>query len=511
MRPWRRDPTVLKNAAVLAAFFVVALFDVARAQEVTVTRGGLSLSGEVLGYDGRYLRLATEAGEVTLDYDGATCSGASCPDPDAFVPIIRVSGNPRLLSALAPPLVDAYGRQSGLIVEIEGASHRLVPPDGGTPVLVLDLVPTSGEEGAADLVANVSDLVLLDRSLDTAELDLARAAGLGDLSDGDLGRIIALDAVVPVVAPGQDVQQIRVDTLEAAISGRVRNWSALGGPSGPLSVLLPEAPFLPLPGEPYDVSVAPLDEVARRVADTPGMLGLVGFGDGGNARPLAISGPCGRPILASEETVKSGDYPLTRPIFLYRPARRLPEAGEDFLTWLRSREAQGVIRRAGFVDLTSERIGLDRQGERLAGAIASAGPEIGLGELQRMVRILSGHDRLTATFRFQDGATRLTPQSRSYLLQLARAIAEGLHDGDRLMLVGFSDGRGPAMVNRDLSRARAEAVRRDLLAALGGVLPEGVTVTTEAFGEALPIACDEVQSGQNLNRRVELWVARRGG
>ena len=53
-------------------------------------------------------------------------------------------------------------------------------------------------------------------------------------------------------------------------------------------------------------------------------------------------------------------------------------------------------------------------------------------------------------------------------LALAQAIRDGRYDGRPLMLVGFSDGRGAADANRDLSSARAEAVLRDLEALMGG-------------------------------------------
>jgi len=48
-------------------------------------------------------------------------------------------------------------------------------------------------------------------------------------------------------------------------------------------------------------------------------------------------------------------------------------------------------------------------------------------------------------------------------------------------------------------------VKRALIAALG-TLPAQVTVETEAFGEALPMGCDDTEWGRQMNRRVELWV-----
>ena len=60
--------------------------------------------------------------------------------------------------------------------------------------------------------------------------------------------------------------------------------------------------------------------------------------------------------------------------------------------WRGSRgpEAQLVVRRAGFVDQGAVPIPLDAQGQRFANAIAAAGDDMPLIELQRMVRVLGG-------------------------------------------------------------------------------------------------------------------------
>ena len=36
--------------------------------------------------------------------------------------------------------------------------------------------------------------------------------------------------------------------------------------------------------------------------------------------------------------------------------------------------------------------------------------------------------------------------------------------------------------------------------------PERVVIEAEAFGEALPMACDDTDWGRRINRRVEVWV-----
>ena len=193
-------------------------------------------------------------------------------------------------------------------------------------------------------------------------------------------------------------------------------------------------------------------------------------------------------------------------MFLYFPARRLPQLARDFLSFTRSPTAQIVIRRAGFVDQTPEEIPVDDQGNRFANAISVAGPETTLEELQRMTATLTPMARLSTSFRFETGSVRLDAQSRSNVQQLARALEVGQYDARRLLFVGFSDGEGAARANREIALRRAEAVRRAVTTAAVTVNLERVTLDVDAFGEALPMACDDSAWGRQANRRVEVWV-----
>ena len=151
-------------------------------------------------------------------------------------------------------------------------------------------------------------------------------------------------------------------------------------------------------------------------------------------------------IFTSEvwRNVKTEDYPLTAPVFVYLPARRLPKLAREFLIYTRSAAAQLVIRRAGFVDQQPEEIPIDAQGDRMANAIQGAGPEIGLEALQAMLERLRGMKRMTTSFRFETGSVQLDAQSRSNVEQLAYALESGVYDGRALLFAGFSDGEGPA-------------------------------------------------------------------
>ena len=94
-----------------------------------------------------------------------------------------------------------------------------------------------------------------------------------------------------------------------------------------------------------------------------------------------------------------------------------------------------MIRRAGFVDLAAVPILLSDQGDRLANAIVNAKSKIPLAKLQRMIRMLSPRVRMSSTFRFDSGSTRLDVESRSNVMQLAQAIRDPRLGGRELMLV----------------------------------------------------------------------------
>ena len=204
--------------------------------------------------------------------------------------------------------------------------------------------------------------------------------------------------------------------------------------------------------------------------------------------------------------MKTEDYPLTSPMFLYLPARRFPKLVREFLSYLRDPSAQLVMRRAGFVDQAPEEIAIHQQGDRFANAIARAGEETQLEELQRMVSFLTPLKRLTTTFRFETGSVRLDAQSRSNVQQLARAMEVGLYDSRRLVFVGFSDSDGAAAANLKIAQRRADAVRDAVVEAAETANLSRIGLETEAFGEAMPMACDDSAWGRQINRRVEVWV-----
>jgi len=415
---------VSRCAAAFAALFLSFSGWSAAAQDVTLRSpdGAVEISGTLLGFDGQFYRVDTIYGELTVDGSGVRCDGPGCPNLEAFVAELRFSGSSTVGAVLMPALLEGFAMRNGHGIRREpgaDATHFdyvLHDVAEAEDIGRFRFRVTNTDEGFADLLANEADIVMALREIRPREAELAYEAGLGDLSGANRSRVLALDAMVPVVAPGNPVRSISLLDLARVFGGVIDNWQALGGPDAPIVLHLRDGAsglgqaVTDRLLKPSGLSLAAgavrhgTDaELAQAVARDRLGLGLAAFSETGNTQPLTLVGSCGFRLSAERRSIKTEDYPLTAPMFLYLPARRLPAIGREFLTYLRSAPAQIVIRRAGFVDQAPEEIAIDSQGDRFTNAIAQAGPEVSLEELQRMVGTLAPMRRLTTSFRFEPG------------------------------------------------------------------------------------------------------------
>jgi len=514
------------RAAVFAALILLGWTGMLAAQDVSLSSrdGKIEISGTLLGFDGQFYRIETEYGELTVDGSGVQCAGPGCPNLQDFVAELAVSGSSTMGEVLMPALIDAFAARSGYSAlredeEDNRFTYVLVDQKTNKTVARFMFHASNTDEGFADLLADEADIVMSLREMRPEERQRARDAGLGDMTGLNRSRVLALDAVVPVVSPSNPVKSISPLVLAQVFAGQIINWKVLGGPDAPIDLHLPDNSS-GLAQAIADQVLRPANlefaegisrhaspgELSDAVSGDSFAIGITSYAERRNTDVLTLAGSCGFSLDVSRRNIKTEDYPLTAPMFLYFPARRLPQLARDFLAFTRSPTAQIVIRRAGFVDQTPEEIPVEVQGNRFANAISVAGTDIPLEELQRMTATLTPMARLSTSFRFEAGSVRLDAQSRSNVQQLARALEVGQYDARRLLFVGFSDGEGAARANREIALRRAEAVRRAVTTAAVTVNLDRVVLDVDAFGEAMPMACDDTAWGRQVNRRVEVWV-----
>jgi outer membrane protein OmpA-like peptidoglycan-associated protein len=101
---------------------------------------------------------------------------------------------------------------------------------------------------------------------------------------------------------------------------------------------------------------------------------------------------------------------------------------------------------------------------------------------------------------FDYKSTAIRPDFLPTLERVADVLAK--HGDSRVLVVGHTDSVGPDSYNRQLSLARAEAVR-DALATYG---VDPARVRAEGRGESEPRSANDSETGREANRRVEILV-----
>lgn len=489
------------RAGVAAIVAAVVGFGPALAQDVALVarEGGIVLTGVLQGYDGEFYRIETSHGLLTVDSQAVICEGPACPDLIAPNAVIRIVGAEGPGTALVSPLFQAFAERRGLSYQ----------PDPADPLRSRIFDPVSGKQ-----LAEISFQPLSPTAATAAVQDATADIKLGHIDEPGFGsHSIAMDALVAIVAPDNPTPEISTVNLARVLAGEVENWAQIGGPDMPvvLHALRPEVDMQRALAERLGTPVAATllhpdqQSLARAVAQDPWAIAITGRSATLPARRIPLTDSCGFPLLPTALAVKAEDYPLALPVLLLTPPRRLPLLAREFLDFLRTPAAQEVIAASGYVDRAATRQPMTADGLRLINAIRGAGADVTLADLQRLVEVMDGADRLSLTFRFEDGSSTLDATSRDNLADLAMLVASGRFRNERMLLAGFSDGSGAAEANLALSRDRAAQVALEL-AAIAPDLPAETLPAVEGFGEALPMACDETAIGRQLNRRVELWL-----
>ena len=372
------------------------------------------------------------------------------------------------------------------------------------------LLPGDPASAFAALADGSAELVLSTRPPTAAE---ARAlAPLGVFPSPETEEVVAIEAIAPVVHAERDDETIELAGLSTAVGGQVDDWSALGSATpGKLTVHLtgtladsladPAEAMLAAPG-PGAVRHATREAVLAAVAADPGAIGLVRHpqGDvdyeGAGVHPLAIM-DCGLVHAPDDFTAHTEEYPLVRRIGMYYSPDRVPGYAGALARHAGYDEGQEIFRARGLNDLTVDVASVAHDLE-FAQHLAATLQNPSAGEA--LVSATEGARRLSSTFRFVTGSTRLDARAGRDLERLADWLRARDSDAQSLRIIGYADSVGGYARNCELSRRRARRVAEALAA-------EGVPGTPLTFGacEEAPVACNATAEGQGLNRRVEIW------
>jgi len=407
-------------------------------------------------------------------------------------PTLRLAGSNTVGTELAPALVRAYFRSKGCndvnqskigngVINITckhlgDAYHALISFKGSATAF-------------SDLMDGSADVGMSSRKATHGESE----SFAGKLHE----HVIALDGIAIIVHPSNQIPRLNSAQIRDLFSGKITSFGQVGGINKSVSLYRRDDnsgtfDFFKssvMGNEritPAAKAYANGDKLASAVAEDVSGIGFVGHTHIGSARPVPIGEPGKYPLLPEQFTIKTEDYPLSRRIYLYSISRSSNDEANKFISFVKSRDGQSVVKSEKFVPLEIETQGAGHPTSSSSGYLSAT----------------AGAERLSVNFRFDPGSAELDIKARADLDRVKEFLEPKSNDPSKLILIGFTDSDGSAAKNKILSIDRAQSVA-DALEKLG-ITPFLIT----GFGEKNPIPDNATPEAKQRNRRVEAWVIR---
>lgn len=504
---------------------MVALPAYVFADQVTVSSpdGSITITGELVSFDETTLVVNSDIGELRLSRQSTICEGPGCPGGSEGLEM-RVAVDDAHTGALLRTLANGYAEtqnQVGLTFPDDQGNVARVELRDTSMTDVEGEVALTYQAGAAafqTLVAGAVDVNMTTTAVPAAIAEQVVSTGQVDLRDPQRERVVALDALVPVVHPDNPIRSVSLEELAQIAAGRIRNWSEIGGENEPIRMLLPaegtalDNAFTELVLDPNRVRLRRSAEraesesqAANAVASDEFAITVTSLSGSGDAEVLPIRQSCGPLAYASDFAIKAEEYPLSQRVYAYTADAQLTTPQSNFFDFVASAPAQPLIEEAGYIDLSIEPQPISLQGTRMTSAILSAGTGGTLDLVQRFAQDLATADRLSTTFRFTSGSARLDSRSQGDVQRMVSYLNSEEARNRDILVIGFTDDVGRFDLNERLALRRATSVRDALVGSLGGDALAG-RISVSTYGPLAPVGCNDTADGRESNRRVEIWL-----
>jgi phosphate binding protein len=325
---------------------------------------------------------------------------------------LRLCGSNTVGAELAPAIVDAFLARKGAAKvsrEVEPEHARLTATLGGREVVV-DIRAAGTATGFEGLVAGSCDVAMASRAINDTEVGKLSAMGHGDLRSPATEHVIALDGIAVIVHPNNKLASLDRGQLHDVFTGKLNDWSQLGGAAGPITVVARDAKSgtfdtfksLVMGGDEVPATIrrfAQSDALADTVAGDPSAIGFIGLAYVRSAKALGVADRGAPPMLPTAFTVATEAYMLSRRLYLYTTPTPKSPLVTELVSFALSQHGQRVVRDAGFVDLS----------------VALRDPQPCDARCPpRYAAVVAGARRISLDFRFRGGiATRSTAARRA--------------------------------------------------------------------------------------------------
>ncbi len=522
----KKFATGLLGAAFLATSLVSGTGALAGSVVLNANDGSISARGEFVGFENGYYKIRTALGELTFSADTVTCEGDSCPDltPVADVTVdVLIRGSESMGVGLMPLMLAGYANniEAGVDIATSTDNHgsqlfTLIGDGGyGEDIGTFEVESTNSDDAFASLLERSSQIGMSTRRITRDEARALAKDGSGLMTDISQEHIIAVDSIAVIVNPENPVNSLSIQQLASIYKGEITNWKQLGGNNERIVVYSRQGSSNTrsvfekrILGSTSVTTVARVvgtnRNMAARVNVNPGAIGFVGYAYLNGTKPLELVSECGIVTTPDSFSAKTESYPLSRRLYLYNRGDNLSALAGDFLSYAVSSDADGIIDKAGFINLGIERITHDQEVARIKAEIANTTDPFEQKVLREMLAEMVQWDRLSTTFRFAAASDRLERKSTLDMVRLVDYLSTQ-PEGTEVAFVGFTDNDGVFGANRALSIKRAEEAIKQVNDYAGDQLSH-ISFTPLGYGELKPSACNLTNAGKGINRRVEVWI-----
>jgi phosphate transport system substrate-binding protein len=216
--------------------------------------------------------------------------------------------------------------------------------------------------GIASLINGTVDIANASRKIKEEEIAEAQSNGIEPVE-----HVIARDAIAVIVNPTNPVSQLTLKQISDIYSGKISNWSEVGGEDRPIVRLSRETNsgthvyFLETVlrmGNSKDKTLFSMDTlllpssegIIAEVRQNPNAIGYDGLGYvPKDLKMIAIAEvEGGAYVLPSIATVNDKTYPIARDLYMYTDGEPTGVV-KDYLDWILGSEAQQIVAELGFV------------------------------------------------------------------------------------------------------------------------------------------------------------------
>jgi phosphate transport system substrate-binding protein len=526
----RRQLWVASVALAVLALLKTSIM-AADAAEVTlqIKGGDFRVTGELKSFDNtKYVIEVQSIGTMSLDATRVECVGGDCPKgPFQVVSSLGTTtwmGGPLIDTEFMPRLIESYANSIGAsVTRVTTADPRSLEfkfsDKRGRELGQINVQQQDIPPAFAAFLKNETDAVFTGRPVFEEEVQQFLKAGLPDLRSPGIEHVWGLDSMVMLVSRENPAVSLSLDSIAQIFAGQITDWSQVGLPPGQINVYAPTQEmgtwnqFESMVMKPRNLT---LTADAKRsvhatdwsdfVAEDPQGISINTIAYIRNAKALNIESSCGLITRPSVFASKTEEYPMTHRMYFYTPGQSRTPLTRALVAHALSPAIQPVLREANFVDQEPELLGFDEQTSRIAYALNAPTEDFNLAMMRNLINDLKTASRLSITFRFQSSSFALDNKALGDVIRLRDLLATPEYKEKTIMLIGFADSVGRFDANMKLSERRAQAVQRALTPAGQAAATLTAPVVTKAYGELAPVACNDSREGQQVNRRVEVWI-----